>query len=53
MKSKTGWMADEGTFSRFFVELGALAWNNGFELSAESLYRRAKDAGTLRRGRAA
>ncbi len=41
------------TFAGFFLELGALAWSNGFELSPEALYRRTQAAGTLRRGRAA
>lgn len=40
-------------FSKAFIELGALAWPNGFELSAESLYRRLGEAGALRRGTAA
>lgn len=40
-------------FSRAFIELGALAWPNGFELSAESLYRRLGEAGALQRGTAA
>jgi hypothetical protein len=40
-------------FASFFLELGALAWPNGLELSPESLYRRARASGTLHRGRAA
>lgn len=40
-------------FSKAFIELGALAWPNGFELSAESLYRRLGEAGALQRGTAA
>lgn len=34
-------------FDRCFIELGALAWPNGFDLSAESLHRRLRDAGKL------
>jgi len=52
---KTGSMAaplrDPATFGTFFLELGALAWGNGLELSPEALYRRAQAAGTLRKGR--
>lgn len=40
-------------FAKAFIELGALAWPNGFELSAESLYRRLDETGALRRGTAA
>ena len=40
-------------FSKAFIELGALAWPNGFELSAESLYRRLGESGTLQYGTAA
>lgn len=40
-------------FSNAFIELGALAWPNGFELSAESLHRRLGEAGALQRGTAA
>lgn len=36
-------------FKRYFIELGALAWPNGFDLSAESLYRRPQEAGELHR----
>jgi hypothetical protein len=36
-------------FAKAFIELGALAWPNGFELSAESLYRRLGEAGSLQR----
>ena len=41
------------SFSNAFIELGALAWPNGFELSAESLHRRLGEAGALQRGTAA
>ena len=33
-------LADPAYFARAFVESGALAWPNGFELSADSLHRR-------------
>lgn len=36
-------------FAKAFIELGALAWPNGFELSAESLYRRLGEKGALQR----
>lgn len=49
---KSGTMAaplrDPATFRGFFLELGALAWSNGLELSPEALYRKARAAGTLR-----
>jgi hypothetical protein len=32
-------LADPEFFGRCFIELGALAWPNGFDLSAQSLYR--------------
>lgn len=35
-------------FPRFFIELGALAWPNGFDLSAESLRQRLEAKGLLR-----
>ena len=31
-------LADPGFFARHFIEAGALAWPNGFDLSAASLY---------------
>jgi len=40
-------------FSRHFVEAGALAWPNGFDLSAHSLYRRLEEVGDLHRNAAA
>ncbi|MBS0569492.1 MAG: DUF2442 domain-containing protein [Proteobacteria bacterium] len=40
-------------FARCFIEAGALAWPNGFDLSADSLYRRLHDSGDLRRDAAA
>jgi hypothetical protein len=33
-------LADPAYFARAFIESGALAWPNGFELSADSLHRR-------------
>jgi hypothetical protein len=43
-------LSDPVFFARHFIELGALAWPNGLDFSAESLYRRLQDAGKLRRG---
>ena len=40
-------LADPAYFSRHFIEAGAIAWPNGFDLSAESLYRRLKEKGAL------
>lgn len=40
-------LADPAFFARAFIECGALAWPNGFELSADALYRRLDAAGTL------
>jgi hypothetical protein len=40
-------LADAGYFARAFIEAGALAWPNGFELSAESLHRRLRECGAL------
>lgn len=40
-------LADPSYFARAFIEAGALAWPNGFELSADSLHRRLSDAGAL------
>ncbi len=36
-------------FRRFFIELGALSWPNGLELSAESVHQRLEEQGKLRR----
>ena len=41
-------LSDPQFFSRYFIELGALAWSNGFDLSAESLHRRLQESGGLR-----
>jgi hypothetical protein len=40
-------LAEPAFFARHFIEAGALAWPNGFDLSAGSLYRRLKEAGAL------
>lgn len=37
-------LRDPQFFARHFIEAGALAWPNGFDLSAESLYQRLKGA---------
>ncbi|MCI1709984.1 MAG: DUF2442 domain-containing protein [Chiayiivirga sp.] len=42
-------LSDPAYFSQCFIELGALAWPNGFDLSAESLYRRLDELGQLHR----
>jgi hypothetical protein len=42
-------LADPAFFARAFIEAGALAWPNGFELSAESLHRRLRESGVLLR----
>lgn len=46
-------LRDPGFFSRHFIEAGALAWPNGFDLSAHSLHRRLQESGDLRRDAAA
>ena len=46
-------LADPAFFARYFIELGALAWPNGLDLSAESLRRRLEEIGGLRRAAAA
>jgi hypothetical protein len=33
-------LSDPAYFARAFIESGALTWQNGFELSADSLHRR-------------
>lgn len=45
-------LADPAYFARAFIEAGALAWPNGFELSAVALHRRLEDAGALRKAAA-
>lgn len=46
--SMTAPLAELKFFQRFFIELGALAWPNGFDLSAGSLHKRLEDQGLLR-----
>lgn len=46
-------LADAEFFARHFIEAGALAWPNGFDLSAPSLYQRMEASGDLRRDAAA
>jgi hypothetical protein len=46
-------LADPDFFARFFIEAGALAWPNGFDLAAGSLHRRLAELGTLHRSTAA
>jgi hypothetical protein len=41
-------LCDHHFFSRHFIEAGALAWPNGFDLSADSLYGKLQAAGKLR-----
>lgn len=45
-------LSDPAYFARAFIESGALAWPNGFELSADSLHRRLTEAGALIRAAA-
>ena len=40
-------LADPAYFARAFIESGALAWANGFELSADSLHKRLAASGAL------
>ncbi|MEG3123266.1 DUF2442 domain-containing protein [Sphingomonas sp. GB1N7] len=40
-------LADPAYFARAFIEGGALAWPNGFELSADALHRRLDTSGEL------
>lgn len=46
-------LSDPDFFAQCFIEVGALAWPNGFDLSAESLHRRLKEQGTLHKNAAA
>ena len=41
---------EQGCFQRFFLELGALCWPNGLELSPEAIRRELSAAGKLRQG---
>jgi len=40
-------LADPAYFGRAFIEGGALAWPNGFELSADALHQRLEASGAL------
>lgn len=40
-------LRDPAYFSRHFIELGALSWPNGFDLSAASLHRSLAERGEL------
>ena len=42
-------LADSRYFVRCFIECGALAWPNGFDLSAASLQQRLRESGQLHR----
>lgn len=42
-------LSDPAFFARHFIEAGALAWPNGFDLSAGSLHQRLQDTGGLHR----
>ena len=42
-------LRDPEFFARHFIELGALTWPNGFDMSAGSLYERVRDTGKLQR----
>ena len=51
--SMTEPLRDPEFFRTFYLELGALAWPNGFDLSAASLQERLEREGRLRRSSAA
>jgi len=40
-------LVDIEYFKSFFLELGAICWKNGLELSPQSIYKKAKEAGEL------
>lgn len=40
-------LADSAYFKEFFLELGALCWRNGFELSPGAVYRELETQGRL------
>lgn len=46
-------LKDPAFFADCFLELGALCWRNGLELSASSLHRKLAQSGALRRADAA
>ncbi len=41
-------LTQPAAFQRFFIELGALCWPNGLELSAGSIHARLKASGLLK-----
>ncbi|MBK1725013.1 DUF2442 domain-containing protein [Thiocystis violacea] len=41
-------LEDNAFFQGFFLELGALCWPNGFELSGRGIQRRLREQGKLR-----
>jgi len=46
-------LRDPAFFKCFFIEEGALAWPNGFDLGPDGLHRRLAEQGLLQRPRAA
>ena len=42
-------LKDIGYFKRYFIELGALGWPSGLELSPAAIHRQLEASGTLRR----
>ena len=46
-------LRDPAFFRSFYLEVGALAWPNGFDLSASSLQKRLDESGRLHRSSAA
>ncbi len=42
-------LADPVFFKSYYIELGTLAWPNGFDLSASSLHSQLEEAGLLQR----
>lgn len=51
--SMTEPLRESNVFQRFHIELGALCWPNGLELSAMSLRQKLKEAGLLQDSSAA
>jgi hypothetical protein len=47
--SLTNPLRDRDYFKEFFLELGALCWKNGLQLSPSSLYQKAKESGKLQK----
>jgi hypothetical protein len=46
-------LKDRSFFSRFYIDEGALAWPNGFDLSPDALHQRLAEKRLLQRPRAA